>query len=69
MNIHLGGEEETLKELEGVNGVTERHALYGTYDIIVKVEADTMERVREIIQKKMRHLDKVESTLTMIVAK
>ena len=37
------------------------------YDIVARVEADTMEKVKETITWHIRRLDKVRSTLTMIV--
>lgn len=43
------------------------YVVYGVYDIVAKVEADTMEKVKETITWNIRRLDKVRSTLTMIV--
>jgi len=37
------------------------------YDIIAKVEAEDMDKLKETITWRMRRLDKVRSTLTMIV--
>ena len=68
MNISTGGEEEILDKLKVIEGVSEQYAVYGVYDIVVKVEGDTMGKVREIIQKDLRNLGKVESTLTMLIA-
>ena len=41
--------------------------VYGVYDIIVKISADTMDKLRETITWHVRRIDKVRSTLTMIV--
>jgi DNA-binding Lrp family transcriptional regulator len=41
--------------------------VYGVYDIVAKVSADTMDKLKEIVTWKIRRLDKVRSTLTMIV--
>jgi DNA-binding Lrp family transcriptional regulator len=41
--------------------------VYGVYDIVAKVEADSMDKLKEIVTWKIRRLDKVRSTLTMIV--
>ncbi|MCS7116323.1 MAG: Lrp/AsnC ligand binding domain-containing protein [Nitrososphaerota archaeon] len=67
INADLGAEEELVKELKEIQNVKEVHAVYGVYDIIAKVEADTMEKVKETVAWKIRKLDKVRSTLTMIV--
>jgi DNA-binding Lrp family transcriptional regulator len=56
-----------LKELKKVEGVEEPFAVYGVSDIVARVKADTMERLKEIVTWRIRRLDKVRSTLTMIV--
>jgi len=67
MNVDLGAEEKVLKEVHNVPNVKECHRVYGVYDIIAKVEADSMDRLKEIITWKIRRLDGVRSTLTTIV--
>lgn len=67
INADLGAEEELVKELKNTENVKEVYVVYGVYDVIAKVEADTMEKVKETITWKIRRLDKVRSTLTMIV--
>jgi DNA-binding Lrp family transcriptional regulator len=47
--------------------VEEAFAVYGVYDIIARVKSDTMDRLKETVTWKVRRLDKVRSTLTMIV--
>jgi len=68
INAELGKEEGILKELRSINNVKEAHFVYGVYDIIAKVEADTMEKLKEIVTFKIRRLTDVRSTLTMTVA-
>jgi DNA-binding Lrp family transcriptional regulator len=67
VNADLGAEEELVKELRKIEHVTEVYVVYGVYDIVAKVQADSMEKVKETITWKIRRLDKVRSTLTMIV--
>ena len=54
----LGDEKGIKYEIQGV---------YGVYDIIVKITADSMDLLRSIITNKIRKIDKVYSTLTMMV--
>ena len=56
-----------LKSLRNLDFVKDVYVVYGVYDIIARVEADTMEKVKETITWKIRRLDRVRSTLTMIV--
>jgi len=46
--------------------VIEASIVYGVYDIVAKVEADTMEELKQTVTWKIRRLGKVRSTLTMI---
>jgi Lrp/AsnC family transcriptional regulator for asnA, asnC and gidA len=54
--------------LEGVPEVVESHQVYGVYDIIVKVETDTMDELKEILHQRLRRMAGIRSTLTMIVS-
>jgi DNA-binding Lrp family transcriptional regulator len=67
INCDLGSEEEIIKEIKKLPDVKEVSGVYGVYDIIVKIQADTMDKLRETITWKIRRIDKVRSTLTMIV--
>ena len=67
INADLGAEEEVVKEIKNTEHVKEVYIVYGVYDIVAKIEADTMEKVKETITWKIRRLEKVRSTLTMIV--
>jgi DNA-binding Lrp family transcriptional regulator len=67
MNAELGSEDSIVNELKKLEGVKEVYQVYGVYDIVAQVEATTMERVKETITWKLRKLNGVKSTLTMIV--
>ena len=56
---------QLIKTLREIKGVEEACALYGVYDIIVRTKADTMDKLKEI-HDKIRKLDRVKQTLTMI---
>jgi len=67
INCDLGSEEEIIRELKKLPESVEVSGVYGVYDIIAKIRADTMDRLRETITWHVRRIDKVRSTLTMIV--
>jgi DNA-binding Lrp family transcriptional regulator len=67
INTEIGSEADVLGTLKKVDGVDEAFAVYGVYDIIARVKADTMDKLKEIVTWRIRRLDKVRSTLTMIV--
>lgn len=66
INTELGTEMNVLKDVKKVNGVEEAFAVYGTYDIVVRVRADTMERLKETVSSHIRKVNKVRATLTLL---
>lgn len=66
-NTEIGSEAEVLEKLKKVEGVKEAHLVYGVYDIVARIQAETMDKLKEIVTWNVRRLDKVRSTLTMIV--
>jgi len=67
INSEIGSEGEVLRELKKMDGVKEAYTVYGVYDVIAKVEAGSMDKLKDIITWRIRKLEKVRSTLTMIV--
>lgn len=67
INVELGMEEDVLKRLKSIPNVEEAYRVFGVYDTIVKVKATTMEELRSILTERVRRLQGVRSTLTMIV--
>jgi DNA-binding Lrp family transcriptional regulator len=72
INSDLGSDVEIIQKIKEMlnkeNSVKyEVQGVYGVYDIIVKITADSMELLRNIITNKIRKIDKVYSTLTMMV--
>jgi DNA-binding Lrp family transcriptional regulator len=67
VNVELGSEERVLNEVRKVPNVKDCHRVYGVYDLIAKVEAETMDSMKEIVTWKIRRLEGVRSTLTAIV--
>ena len=67
INAELGAETAVMNGLKMIEGVKETHMVYGIYDIITRVEAGTMEDLKNIISWKVRRLDRIRSTITMMV--
>ncbi len=66
LTTEIGFEEDVLKALKDIPEVKETFSVYGVYDTILKVEADTRDDLKGIVRK-IRQMGKVQSTLTMIV--
>ena len=67
INVESGSEDEVLKELKGIEGVEEAYFSYGVYDITTKIKADTMEKLKDMVTRRIRALSRVRSTLTLIM--
>jgi DNA-binding Lrp family transcriptional regulator len=67
INVESGSEEEVLEQIKKIEGVEEGYFSYGVYDIITKVKAESMEKLRETVTRKVRTIGRVRSTLTLIM--
>jgi DNA-binding Lrp family transcriptional regulator len=67
VNADVGKENDVLKELRNVPSVKEAYFVYGVYDIVAKVETSDIRELKEVVVTKVRRLEYVRSTLTMIV--
>lgn len=71
LNIQPNSESEVISKirevLKGGQSVKyEIQGVYGVYDIIAKVECQSMDDVRNVLSK-IRRVDKIVSTITMLV--
>ena len=66
INCEIGSEESVIEKLNSVGEVVEVHGTFGAYDILAKVEADNVEIIRETITWKIRKIEKIRSTLTLM---
>ncbi len=67
LNTEIGAENQVLKALRKIEGVEEAHNLWGVYDIIANVQVDTMDKLRNIITKRIEKIGRINSKLTMII--
>ncbi len=71
LNSDLGSDESIINEVKGIleseKMTFEVQGVYGVYDIVLKLTADDPEELRRVITNKVRRINKVQSTLTMMV--
>jgi DNA-binding Lrp family transcriptional regulator len=65
INTALGSELDVLAELKKIDGVVEAREVYGVYDVVAEVEAETEKALKDIVFAKIRTLKHVRSTLTL----
>jgi len=66
ISCDLGFDVEIIDEIKQLEDVKEVHGIFGAYDIIVKLESDDVENLKDIITWKIRKLNRVRSTLTLM---
>ena len=66
INCDMGYEEQIIEELKHLSDVKEVHGTYGAYDILAKVESDQITTLRETITSKIRKIDRIRSTLSLM---
>ena len=66
INCELGSEESIIEQLKSLAGIIEVHGTFGAYDILAKIESATVEDLRETITWKIRKIEQIRSTLTLM---
>jgi DNA-binding Lrp family transcriptional regulator len=55
-----------LTQLKKIDGISEAYKVSGIYNILIKVEADTMDKVAKVVNYRLKNLKNIRSTLTMV---
>ena len=66
INCELGAEADLIEKLNEVEQVKDVFETIGTHDMMVKLEAENFEKIREIVSWNIQKLDNIRSTSTLI---
>ena len=64
--MELGAEEEVKKKILEIPEVEEGYQVYGVYDIIIKIEIEQTEKLKNVVFKRIREIQGVRSTMTLM---
>lgn len=67
--VHPAQDKEVYKAVKTFREVKEVIITYGEYDLIIKVESDSLEDLDNFIFNKLRTINGVSSTTTLLEAK
>ena len=67
INTEIGSEPNVLETLKKLEGVEEAHSLFGIYDIIASIKADTIDRLKWLITKRIDKIEKISAKLALII--
>ena len=62
----LGSEQQVAEQLVRIEQVLKVERIFGDYDLVVKMESEHIEKIREIISWNIKKIDKIRSTLTLV---
>ncbi len=67
INTELGAEEEVVRALNEIPEVRETYVVYGVYDMIAILETETIQEIKDAVFTKIRAMENIKSTITMMV--
>ena len=67
VNTDLGAQAKVLDSLKYIEGVVEAHALWSVYDLALKVKANSVDKLKEIISTSIRKLGGVSNITTLML--
>ncbi len=65
INTNPGTDIVLVKELKKVEGIVAVYLVYGVYDMVAVVEAESEEQLKDIVFSRIRTLKYLRSTLTL----
>ena len=66
LNCDLGAEADVIEELQGIEQTVDVFETIGTHDVMVNIQAENFEKIREIISWNIQTIKKIRSTVTLI---
>jgi DNA-binding Lrp family transcriptional regulator len=67
ITAETGRESDVLGNLKKIEEIDEACLVYGVYDIVARATAESTDDLRDVITLRIRKLDEVRNTLTMII--
>ncbi len=68
VNCHFPFDMRIMDEISRIPSVTDVYRTEGRYDLMVKVNAETEDKLRNMISRDFNAINGVDATLTMIIA-
>ena len=65
----MGSEQHVIENLLMIDEIKDVNRVWGAYDVVVKVVGSTSGAVREIIQEKIRIIDGIKTTISLMVSR
>jgi DNA-binding Lrp family transcriptional regulator len=68
INCEMGSENSVIEKIKPVECVKEIQGVYGNYDVLIKLQCPTINEISETITTKIRNVEKIKCTTTLMCA-
>ena len=69
LTVEIGSAKDVLNALNEMPEVKEAYQIYGVYDLIIRVEAETLQELKDLVDNRIRGIGKIRSTMQLICIK
>ena len=69
INAELLFIEDIINKLKEIPEIVDVYKVQGIYDIIARVNSDTEEKLKELVSERIRRIDRITGTVTVIIAR
>ena len=69
INCEMGSESSVIEKIKPIKCVKEIRGVFGNYDVLVKLQGMSIDEVSETIISKIRGIEKIRCTTTLICNK
>ena len=69
INAELLFVEDVINKLKEIPEIVDVYKVQGIYDIIARVNSDTEEKLKELVSERIRRIDRITGTVTVIIAR
>ncbi len=66
INAKADTSQAVAEQFKSIEGVSNAYVVFGNYDIVVEIHAETAKKLRELITESIRKVDDIVSTTTMV---
>jgi len=65
----MGSEKHVIEKLLMIDEIKDVNRVWGAYDVVIKVVGPTSDAVRKIIQEKIRTIDGIKTTISLMISR
>jgi DNA-binding Lrp family transcriptional regulator len=69
INVQFLFIDDVMNKLKEIPEIVDIYKVQGIYDIITRVNSDTEEKLKELVSERIRRIDRITGTVTVIIAK